>query len=249
MAVPDSGQLELSKIYNELEKDDYNAGYTPPDDLSLTELSDGTVDTINTANDSSDRPDGSAPHQMSEFYSYDHDASAVWTWTWDNNKTHHEYPHISGSRGTQNTAPRQTVDDQIHMTASLNNYSTDAFDQNDGHGPNKVVCWIHESGSAAGPINDIGFVINKNEDPGTSGTDNRGPGFKEFGTSPGRTGTGATSWLGRSIAIGVGDGTYHFRLYASGSGNGTPGDSYVRTLWIANGPNSSSVDFTAFVTS
>ena len=40
---------------------------------SLSDLSDGTVATINTGNASANRPDGSTPHQMSEFYSYDHD--------------------------------------------------------------------------------------------------------------------------------------------------------------------------------
>lgn len=40
---------------------------------SLEDLSDGTVATINTGNASANRPDGSTPHQMSEFYSYDHD--------------------------------------------------------------------------------------------------------------------------------------------------------------------------------
>ena len=40
---------------------------------SLSDLSDGTVATINTGNASANRPDGSAPHAMSEFYSYDHD--------------------------------------------------------------------------------------------------------------------------------------------------------------------------------
>tara|TARA_Y100000389_G_C17373868_1_gene470540 strand:+ start:367 stop:984 length:618 start_codon:yes stop_codon:yes gene_type:complete len=44
---------------------------------SLEDLSDGTVATINTGNDSGDRPDGSAPHAMSEFYSYDHDAATT----------------------------------------------------------------------------------------------------------------------------------------------------------------------------
>ena len=40
---------------------------------SLEDLSDGTVATINTGNASANRPDGAAPHAMSEFYSYDHD--------------------------------------------------------------------------------------------------------------------------------------------------------------------------------
>ena len=45
--------------------------------ISLTDLSDGTVDSINTANDSGDRPDESAPHGMEEFYNYDHDKSGA----------------------------------------------------------------------------------------------------------------------------------------------------------------------------
>ena len=43
--------------------------------VSLEDLSDGTVDTINTDNSAANRPNGSAPHYMSEFYSYDHDTS------------------------------------------------------------------------------------------------------------------------------------------------------------------------------
>jgi len=72
MACPSSGELSLNKIYNEVDNDNYNAGISNTN-ISLTNLSDGTVDTINTGNASSDRPDGSAPHEMSEFYSYDHD--------------------------------------------------------------------------------------------------------------------------------------------------------------------------------
>ena len=44
---------------------------------SLSDLSDGTVATINTLNASANRPDGSTPHAMSEFYSYDHDAATT----------------------------------------------------------------------------------------------------------------------------------------------------------------------------
>ena len=74
MAVPSSGELSLLKIMNEVDDDDYDASgqYS---NVSLTNLSDGTVDTINTDNASSNRPNGSAPHEMSEFYSYDHDLS------------------------------------------------------------------------------------------------------------------------------------------------------------------------------
>ena len=44
---------------------------------SLSDLSDGTVATINTLNLSANRPDGSTPHTMTEFYSYDHDAATT----------------------------------------------------------------------------------------------------------------------------------------------------------------------------
>ena len=74
MAVPSSGNLTLNKIQNELLVNDYTAGNVYSD-VSLTNLSNGTVATINSANNAaSNRPDGSAPHQQSEFYAYDHDA-------------------------------------------------------------------------------------------------------------------------------------------------------------------------------
>ena len=74
MAVPSSGELSLTSIFAELNENDY---YVNPDGQSpsLKDLSDGTVDTINTNNDVADRPDGSTPHSMSEFYGYDHDAT------------------------------------------------------------------------------------------------------------------------------------------------------------------------------
>ena len=72
MAVPSSGELSLNKIYNEVANDNYDAGISNSN-VSLINVSDGTVDTINTGNNPSNRPDGSAPHSASEFYSYDHD--------------------------------------------------------------------------------------------------------------------------------------------------------------------------------
>ena len=76
MAVPSSGVLSLLAIYNELAENDYSSG-TSRTNVSLEDLSDGTVATINTSNNADDRPDGSAPHAMSEFYVYDHDAGGV----------------------------------------------------------------------------------------------------------------------------------------------------------------------------
>ena len=83
MACPSSGtQLILSKIYNELVDNDYSSGTSHTNtNMSLTNMSTGANppnETINTAgNPSSNRPDGSAPHAMSEFYDYDHDVGGV----------------------------------------------------------------------------------------------------------------------------------------------------------------------------
>jgi len=74
VAVPSSGALSLAGIRAELATNTYNASATTT--ASLEDCSDGTVATINTANASSDRPDGSAPHSMAEFYAYDHDLSS-----------------------------------------------------------------------------------------------------------------------------------------------------------------------------
>jgi len=77
MTLTASGQITLGEIHAEL--DDEN-----PINGSLTGASNGTVATINTANASANRPDGSAPHSMSEFYSYNHDASSSsWGGSWN----------------------------------------------------------------------------------------------------------------------------------------------------------------------
>jgi len=67
MTLTSSGQISISDINGEFGRSGTTAN------TSLKELSDGTVSTINTGNASSDRPDGNAPHAMTEFYSYDHD--------------------------------------------------------------------------------------------------------------------------------------------------------------------------------
>ena len=66
MAVPSSGALSLLGIKRELSNNNYSASNSHSN-ISLEDCSDGTVATINTLNASSDRPDGSAPHSMSEF--------------------------------------------------------------------------------------------------------------------------------------------------------------------------------------
>ena len=78
MAVPGSGTLSLLGIRRELGDDDYSAS-TNYTSISLAGCSDGTIDTINTQNNASFRPDGNTPHDMSEFYGYDHDLANLYT--------------------------------------------------------------------------------------------------------------------------------------------------------------------------
>jgi len=81
MPVPSNGTISLGSIGKELRSsgtgDDYDNGPDTSNATSLKDASDGSIDTINTENDSADRPDGSAPHAMSEFYSYDHNAASA----------------------------------------------------------------------------------------------------------------------------------------------------------------------------
>ena len=67
MTLPASGEVSMSMLNTEFGRTSNTAN------TSLEDLSDGTVATINTLNLVANRPDGSAPHAMTEFYSYDHD--------------------------------------------------------------------------------------------------------------------------------------------------------------------------------
>ncbi len=78
MAVPGLGALSLRGIRREIGNNNYSA-LTAYSNISLQNMSTGGNGTINTANSFSNRPDGIAPHSMSEFYSYDHDKTSVTT--------------------------------------------------------------------------------------------------------------------------------------------------------------------------
>ena len=68
MSITGSAEISLTDIRDEL---------GASGQVSLTGASNGTIATINTLNLSDNRPDGSAPHAMTEFYSYDHDAGTT----------------------------------------------------------------------------------------------------------------------------------------------------------------------------
>ena len=73
MACPSSGEITMKGIHQELNLDDYSNAVFDGNLVKMSHLHDGTEGTINTGNASSNRPNGSVPHEMSEFYSYDHD--------------------------------------------------------------------------------------------------------------------------------------------------------------------------------
>lgn len=75
MAIPSRGTISLAGIWNEIDSNNYNASnHGSGEDISLKFLSNGKDATINTNNSAANRPDESAPHSMSEWYSYNHDA-------------------------------------------------------------------------------------------------------------------------------------------------------------------------------
>jgi len=129
MAVPSSGELSLKGIVNELDDNDYTSN-SFAGAMSLKEASDGTQETINTQNSSSDRPDGSAPHAMSEFYSYDHDYSS-----WNNNT---DWYNAAINTGFWGTYSKFRID--FGYSASYNGTGT----------VNEVTSWGHDSDIISG---------------------------------------------------------------------------------------------------
>ena len=66
----------MEGVKNEIDNEDYTEEDNY-DNISLQELSDGTAGAINQTNSADDRPDGVAPHALSEFANYDHDKTGV----------------------------------------------------------------------------------------------------------------------------------------------------------------------------
>jgi len=157
MAVPSSGQLSLTSIHAELNENDYyvNAdGYSP----SLQGLSTGGSplnEAINTNNPVSDRPDGSAPHAMSEFYGYDHDSAGT------------SFSSVIADF-TLTAAQGATVYSSV-KTFTLTNPSG-----------NLTAALTDQGGSSYGQL---WVSISDSGDPGTSGTDNSATGFTLEGST------------------------------------------------------------------
>jgi len=76
MTVPASGQISLGKIRQELEStntgNNYDNGPYTSGATSMNGAEAGTYGNIVTNNHPNNRPNGSTPNAMSEWYSYNH---------------------------------------------------------------------------------------------------------------------------------------------------------------------------------
>ena len=151
MAVPSSGAISLTGILGELENDDYTDTGTEP--VSLKDCSDGTVATINTANATDARPDGNAPHAMSEFYEYDHDLAGT-----SFSSVIADFTITAGISATVHSSLKTFT--LTNPTGALTAAITDV---------------------AGADYGDLDVSMSDSGDPGTSGTGNSATGFKGIG--------------------------------------------------------------------
>lgn len=154
MSLTASGQISISDINGEFGRSGTTAN------SSLEDLSDGTVATINTQNDSADRPDGSAPHAMTEFYSYDHDLAGT-SWSVADN-TGLDLADLPGQTATSNKDAQMTV----------------------SSGSGGTSCSLSTTG---GPFGNFTLAISSSGDPGFGGTSNSGSGFISTSTANSNT--------------------------------------------------------------
>ena len=158
MAVPDSGPIHLTGIVGEIDDGEYTVGYASlPGSYSLKNFSTGGEDAgaINKDNRTINRPDETAPHKMSEFYSYDHDIASPFTSTISNFT-------LTSTAGTG-------------LSGLV--YALKTFTVNPHNGA--------VTGSIEVPSSNFGILslsMSDLGDPGTSGTDNSATGFKQQGT-------------------------------------------------------------------
>ena len=148
MALANTGQIALSEIRDEL-------GQTGSQTISLTDASDGDVATINQVNIAANRPDGAAPHAMTEFYSYDHDIASPFTSTISNFT-------MTSTAGTGLSG----------LVYVLKSFTVNPH--------NSAV-----TGSIEVPGTNFGLLslaMSDSGDPGTTGTDNSGTGYKQQGS-------------------------------------------------------------------
>lgn len=117
MALVSSGQISISDIYTEINGSGpgLNAG------IGMAELAGGTYGTINT--NSPSYPNDTAPHSISEWYSYDHSASGVSLTEWIGNGPHPMYFNACGAEPDtafyhNGGGPEPTTGDTVYTDSS-----------------------------------------------------------------------------------------------------------------------------------
>ena len=158
MTLPASGEVSMSMINTEFGRTSNTAN------TSLEDLADGTVATINTGNASGDRPDGSAPHAMSEFYSYDHDLVTNATFgSWVGSFASTDDVRLLGSTGGSAVNSNAYG---IHITGSSG----------------ALLCGrTNASGDSLDGT--LAVALGTGGDPGTGGTSNSAGGFRTLSTT------------------------------------------------------------------
>ena len=215
MTLTASGQISMNDINVEFGRSGTTAN------SSLEDLSDGTVATINTANDSGDRPDGSAPHEMTEFYSYDHSASAANASFGSFSDTTIRFIGLS---------PGDNVSNHAVTTSAMTDASGTA-----------VISRAVNSGTAKGSLR---VAVSNSGDPGTAtnnsfagGTSNSGSGYETLTTN---NAVGSVSFSG-SV-------TMHVRFAFLPHGSVTETTSSTITV-TNNNTSDTSITLTTSVTS
>jgi len=164
MAVPSSGEISLLKIWSEKNENDYSSNNADGEtDFSLLGMSSNSDDdssngniNINTANSSSNRPDGDAPHSMSEWYAYDHDFNPFSSVIADFTISDAVIP--SGTPGSPTT---------VLKTFTL------------AHGAGALTALFQNQNPELGTL---ALSISIEGDPGAGGTDNNATGYVSQGT-------------------------------------------------------------------
>ena len=147
-------------------------------DTTLASASIGSYGTINTANASGDRPDGSTPHSMSEFYSYDHDLVTnatfnSWTGSFSGNDITFSVT-VGGSNQTKTGYGIFVTGSSGALRVGKQQVSGDTMDTT------------------------IQIAISTAGSPGTSGTDNSAGGFVNIANSSGSFNDGISDLSGNT---------------------------------------------------
>tara|TARA_B100000902_G_scaffold398773_1_gene466814 strand:+ start:446 stop:1108 length:663 start_codon:yes stop_codon:yes gene_type:complete len=158
MAVPANGELSLKGIYLEITDTGYTSARAPSN-ASLIDASDGSIEALNLGNLVANRPNGSAPHGMTEFYAYAHDLTVP---AWSSviaNQSLQAVVDPGQTGGVFSGALSCQLDNQITTLQVTANITGDTS------------------------VGTLQISLSADGDPGTGGTDNSATGYVTEGTT------------------------------------------------------------------